>query len=355
MLIAKTTATGLLSATVFSLAAVLGGCGDRSLDPSGQAGTGGGIMTGGAGSAEVGGTTGQAGSTGAAGDAGIAGAGVSACGPALLMNGATGKIAFDTDRDDFNRNIYMMNVDGSGLTRLTNDPGVDKEPAFSPDGKRISFSSDRAGAFEIFVLDLSTMQVTQVTDLFEGADQSSFSHDGTWIAFHSGASVWIVHPDGTGETMVATGLDTFNAYSWPHFSADDSELVFDRNNEIDAVHLDGTGFRRIVQNWTTTIKSPAVSPGGSDVAYAVWCDTQLSVWTTPFSTTTDPCKGRRVTPVGDLVSQRPTWGPNNLIAYERVDSSTNVGEIAVISRSAGSVPCLFTADLSDNRNPAWSF
>jgi dipeptidyl aminopeptidase/acylaminoacyl peptidase len=330
---------GLMGAVVAAVVS-MAGCSGGALDPMGRGGSGGdGITTGGAG-----GTTGEAGSPA-----------ISACGPSLLMSGASGNMAFDSDLQDFNRDIYMMGVDGSALTRLTMDPSIDKEPAFSPDARRLSFSSDRSGTFQIYLLDLSTNQVTQVTNLADGADQSSFSHDGTLIAFHSGASVWVVHPDGTGTTMVAAGADLFNAYFWPQFSADDSELVFDRNNEIDAVHLDGSGFRRIVQNWTTTIKSPAVSPGGGDVAYAVWCDTQLSVWTTPFSTTTDPCKGRRVTPLGEPISQRPTWGPNNLIAYERIDPGTNIGSIAIISRSAESVPCLFTSDLADDRNPAWSF
>jgi len=40
---------------------------------------------------------------------------------------------------------------------------------------------------------------------------------------------------------------------------------------------------------------------------------------------------------------------------KRVESGTNIGSIAVISRTTGSVPCLLTPDLADNRNPAWSF
>ncbi len=323
-------------------AALAAGCGGRSLDPGADGGSPAGLTTGRGGGADPG-----------SNNPGTGGATVSACGPATLT-GATGQIAFDSDRQDFNRDIYTMNADGSGLTRLTTEPSIEKEPAFSPDGTRVSFSSDRSGTFQIYLLDLATMQVKQLTDEAEGADESSFSHDGSLIAFHSGASVWVVHPDGTGATLVATGLDTFNAYFWPHFSADDAELLFDRNNEIDAVHLDGSGFRQVVQNWTTSIKSPAVSPTGSDVAYTVWCDA-LSVWTSPSSTTTEPCKGRRVTPVGEPASQRPAWGPNNFIAYERVDAASNVGSIAVISRNPGSVPCLLTPDLADNRNPAWRF
>ncbi len=52
------------------------------------------------------------------------------------------------DADDFD--IYAISADGSGLTRLTSDPGVAVQPAYSPDGNRIFFAStrDRAGAFE---------------------------------------------------------------------------------------------------------------------------------------------------------------------------------------------------------------
>ena len=356
-------------ATLAAAALLVVGCGGGALNPSGMGGaTGTAATTGTAGTTGAAGTTGDSGAAGFPGDpgtagvTGTAGAGgtagsfaLTACGPSVLMLGGSGKIAFDSDRDDFNHDIYTIGVDGSELTRLTSEPSIEKEPAFSPDGKRISFTSSRTGTLQIHLLDLAMMQVTQLTDLPAGADQSSFSHDGTLIAFHSDASVWVIHPDGTGLTMVATGLDNFNAYFWPHFSADDQELVFDRNNEIDATHLDGTGLRMIVQNWTTTIKAPAVSPNGQEVAYGVFCDTGMSVWTTPFSTNTNPCKGRRVSPFGDIDSQRPAWGPNNLIAYERFNRASNVGAIAVISRTPGSVPCLLTVDQADNRNPAWSF
>ncbi|HEY7375388.1 MAG TPA: hypothetical protein VIF57_24735, partial [Polyangia bacterium] len=268
------TGAGLAAAVV--VAAVMGGgCDGGALDPGsvpGHAGsTGAARTTGDPGTAGVSGTSGDPGTAGAVGTAGVSGSAgspeLAACGGSLLALGATGKIAFDSDRDNFNVDIYTMRVDGSELTRLTSETSIDKEPAFSPDGNRISFTSNRTGTFQIHLIDLTTSQVTQVTNVAADADQSSFSHDGTLIAFHSGASVWVIHPDGTGLTMVAAGLDDFNAYYWPDFSADDRELVFDRNNEVDAARLDGSATRMIVQNWTTTIKSPAVSPNGADVAY----------------------------------------------------------------------------------------
>ncbi len=44
---------------------------------------------------------------------------------------ATGKTAFNSDRDG-NNEIYVMNADGSGQTRLTDDPALDANPAWSP-------------------------------------------------------------------------------------------------------------------------------------------------------------------------------------------------------------------------------
>ena len=51
------------------------------------------------------------------------------------------KIAFD--RSDFtgeSREIYVMNADGSGQTRLTNNNAVDRDPSWSPDGEKIALS-----------------------------------------------------------------------------------------------------------------------------------------------------------------------------------------------------------------------
>jgi Tol biopolymer transport system component len=63
------------------------------------------------------------------------------------------RLAFSSDRDG-NTEIYLMNLDGSNVVRLTNNPASDAQPAWSPDGKQIAFSSDRDGNVEIYVLDV---------------------------------------------------------------------------------------------------------------------------------------------------------------------------------------------------------
>jgi TolB protein len=71
------------------------------------------------------------------------------------------EIAFDSWREDPYETkdyytIYVADVDGSKLTRLTKMSRVhDQEPAWSPDGEKIAFSSNRDGNFEIYVIDAS--------------------------------------------------------------------------------------------------------------------------------------------------------------------------------------------------------
>ena len=53
---------------------------------------------------------------------------------------ANGEIVFQSNRADGNQDIYVMNADSSNVRRLTFDPGSDRMPRWSPDGRRIAFS-----------------------------------------------------------------------------------------------------------------------------------------------------------------------------------------------------------------------
>ncbi|MDX2053001.1 MAG: hypothetical protein SFV15_11450 [Polyangiaceae bacterium] len=269
------------------------------------------------------------------------------------------RIAYDSDALGFNRDIFISRADGSERVRVTDYPSAETEPNFSPDGASLVFTSDMNGQPQIFLLHLASGSLSQLTSRPEGADQAGFSRDGRFIAFHSGASVYVIGVDGLGERLIATGLDTFNAYFWPEFSADGEEVLFDRNNELNAARLDNLAIRPVVQNSTTTIKMPAVSPDGREVAYSVNCSTGFaaegaSIWTTPYGTATAPCDGRRVTPQEPFSLAKPAWATVDVLAYERIDTANNLARIAVTSRAVGSVPCLVTPADADYRNPNWA-
>ena len=75
--------------------------------------------------------------------------------PAWSPDGERVAFASDVWEDGVqNREIFVVNVDGTGLTRLTNRPGWDSDPAWSPDGRRIVFTSNVLGNSEIYVMEV---------------------------------------------------------------------------------------------------------------------------------------------------------------------------------------------------------
>ena len=94
------------------------------------------------------------------------------------------KIAFVSDRDG-NREIYIMNADGSGQTNLTNNAAEDLWATFSPDGSKIAFYSERDVSSEIYVMDADGANQTKLTNNPSSDFRPVFSPDGTRIIFES--------------------------------------------------------------------------------------------------------------------------------------------------------------------------
>jgi WD40 repeat protein len=62
------------------------------------------------------------------------------------------------------KDVYVMRADGSHVRRLTDSPGLDEGPEFSPDGTKIAFSSSRDGQQEIYVIDADGSNPRRLTD-----------------------------------------------------------------------------------------------------------------------------------------------------------------------------------------------
>ncbi|HUG16784.1 MAG TPA: DPP IV N-terminal domain-containing protein, partial [Thermomicrobiales bacterium] len=131
----------------------------------------------------------------------------------------TGQIAFVSERDG-NAEIYLINADGSGLRRLTDNPASDTEPDWSPDGERIAFVSDRDGARSLYVMDADGSNVGRLTQDGLSVTAPLWSPDGQWIAFAGSeqgvnADVYVIRLDGSNLRMRLTAHPgAESALSW---------------------------------------------------------------------------------------------------------------------------------------------
>jgi serine/threonine-protein kinase len=164
-------------------------------------------------------------------------------------------ITFATDRDG-NWDIYLMAPDGSGVTRLTDDPAQDGWPSWTPDGEHIVFSSDRTGNWEIFIMDADGSDVRQLTYRRDTVDLfPDVSPDGAWIAFSSQVSVvnegeiYIMPIDGGEPTRLTTSAALNNMPSW---CPGGEQIVFtsdrDGNENIYLINRDGSGLVQLTDD-----------------------------------------------------------------------------------------------------------
>jgi serine/threonine protein kinase len=94
--------------------------------------------------------------------------------------------------------LFLINADGSGLTPLSFVPGGDFEPDWSPDGRQIAFTSLRDGIPHIYLYDLETNQAVNLSARTSNDRRPAWSPDGSLIAFETtrlGAlQIWLMDP-----------------------------------------------------------------------------------------------------------------------------------------------------------------
>lgn len=133
---------------------------------------------------------------------------------AAAASGSDGKIAFVSTRDGDGvaytgaTEIYVMNNDGSSQTRLTINAADDMDPAWSKDGQKIAFSSDRDGNIEIYTMNADGSNQTRITNS-PGADYSpAWSPSGQKLVFTStrdgNGDIYTIDADGTGEVRLTS-------------------------------------------------------------------------------------------------------------------------------------------------------
>jgi TolB protein len=182
-----------------------------------------------------------------------------------------------------NREVFVVDADGANRRQLTTSPGSDRGGSWSPDGTRIVFTSARDGNDEIYVMNADGSGQRRLTDTPEGEDNPQWSPDGTLIAYtvirqpvpgQPRFDAYVMAADGTGARPLLPG--SFDKRS-PAWAPAGLPLLLSRRpgptqNDADrldvwSVELDGAGSRRLTSSPSDALV-PRWSPDGQVVSYS---------------------------------------------------------------------------------------
>jgi eukaryotic-like serine/threonine-protein kinase len=134
------------------------------------------------------------------------------------------RIVFASDRGG-NLDVWEIALATGALRRLTDDPAEDWDPELSPDGKSLVWSSNRSGHFEIWMSESDGSDPRQVTHDGVDAENPQITPDGRWITYGSmnpqRLGLWKIHPDGSGDTRLVAGPAVH-----PEISPDGSRVLY---------------------------------------------------------------------------------------------------------------------------------
>ena len=283
---------------------------------------------------------------------------------------AAGRIAFHSARSG-ELDIYAMNADGTDLQRLTDSPGRDFEPDWSPDGKTIVFSSDRDDPenAQLYVMNGDGSDPHALMPFID-ADfiAPRWSPDGEWILFHSNQAIegeprfeiYKVRKDGTDLTNVSNAPGNNFRGDW---SPDGQRIVFvserDGNRELYVMNADGSNQVRLT-NSQADDNRPRWSPDGSKILFESNRDgdnTALYLMDAPSLVVAGPQEDKiRLLTFPGFNSQAGVWavdGEKIVFSADRDSGLIQNWDVYIMDANATNIYRL-TTDPELDRFPAWT-
>jgi TolB protein len=220
---------------------------------------------------------------------------------------------------DGNQDIYLINADGSGLGRLTNNPASDRNPAWSPDGSQVVFSSQRDAVPdfegpppELYIMNNDGSQPTRLTNNTTSDYCPWWSSVNDLIAFSSfffsydTVRIDAIPAAGSQSTQL---IDTPGDDYCPRWSPDGSMIAFvlssgSDTEDIFVANADGSDLTNLTDN-PARYRGLAWSPDGNWIVFSSKADGEWDIYVVGI----DGSGLVNLTQESGLGGWSPSWGP----------------------------------------------
>ncbi|MCI5065811.1 hypothetical protein MRY87_08815 [bacterium] len=251
------------------------------------------------------------------------------------------------------KELFIMDVDGSGIRQLTDERGLTIAPAFHPDGSQVLYTSYQRRVPELFVHDILRRRTRILTNGKELEIGGSFSPDGrsllTAVSLGKQSNIVLMKVDGTPVRKLTAQYGVIDVS--PKWSPDGNSVVFCSNRaggpQIYVMSSDGGSPRRVSFVGSSYCTSPDWSPTGQRIAFVCRADGGYQLFTARPDGT-DPLQL-----TSSKNNEDPEWSPNGKeIVFATTYGKTGSYNIAVI-REDGTGFRLLTESRTDDADPTW--
>lgn len=255
-----------------------------------------------------------------------------------------------------NSEIYILSLANQILTRLTNNPGQDVQPALAPDSNQVAYVSNQDGNNEIYLTNVNAQTPVNLTNNAGDDQQPAWSPDGNWIVFTSNRDgnqeIYIMRRDGSEVRNLTNNPANDFAPTWfsvGGFFGTQEWIAFtstrDGNQEVYKVRPDGSGLANLTLN-SANDHSPAGFAGGAVLAFVSDRNGNSEIFTM-----TDNGGGQTNITNNPAQDLDPSINPGGSWIAFSTDRDGNL-EIYVVATSGGAVYNL-TRDPGQDRDPDW--
>jgi Tol biopolymer transport system component len=264
--------------------------------------------------------------------------------------GKNGRIAFCTGSGD---SIYSVRPGGSGYRlEVPSASEYTCDPSYSPDGTKLAFTSDQDGDYDIYVKDLASGQVTQITN--DGEDSGvpdrrpAWSPEGTKIVFDDQNDIWVMDATDGSDRMQLT--DTATVSEWQAtWSPNGTRIAFQREGDIWMMDPDGSDRKNLTSTPNRDDSFATWSPNSTRIAWAR--ESGLDAPTDIWKMKADGSAKVRLTSFAGYDAD-PAWSPDGAkIAFIREGKIDT--DVWKMSASDGSNKTNITNNDFDELDPDW--